>query len=315
MRYSEFKNAGVRVSSLAVGTWAIGGAGWGKVNDDDSIQAVRTMIDNGVNFIDTAPLYGFGHAEQVLAKALSEGYRDKTFLATKFGVALDPSGKGLARNSKYDSILKECDASLARLETDHIDFYIQHWPDAETPVAETMSALNDLKKAGKIRFIGFANVDAAFLEEAVKYGQVDVVQPPFSMVNQSQRDLLVWCEQRGVASTTYGSLGGGILTGTIRELPEFAPNDNRLTFYDFFREPKFSKIMELLKVLDTVAANHNAPVAQVAINWSTQKSFVGTAMCGVRNAAEAAENCRAFEWKLEDAEMELIDSQMRRLGL
>lgn len=132
------------------------------------------------------------------------------------------------------------------------------------------------------------------------------------MVNRSQEDLLKWVAEKSMANMTYGSLGAGILTGAIREIPNFAPDDMRLTFYDFFKEPKFSKVMDLLKVLDDIAAGHNAPAAQVAINWSTQKDYVTTALCGVRNASEAEENCKGFEWQLSEEEMNTIDSAISR---
>lgn len=303
MRYKVFKRAGVEVSSIAVGTWSIGGLGWGKVNDNDSIAAIRAMIDNGVNIVDTAPAYGEGHSEIVVGKALKDGYRDKVFLATKFAYG------------NYASVIKECDESLRRLAIDYIDFYFMHWPDPNTSIEETMHALEDLKKAGKIRFTGVSNYSREQIEEAEKYTRIDVLQPPYSMVNQSAKELMQWCETRGIATTTYGSLGAGILTGSIRELPHFAPDDMRYQFYDFFVEPKFSKVMELLEVLDEISDRHGKPVAQVAINWSTQKSYVGTALCGVNTPDQAKENCAAFEWSLTEGEMNMIDCELERLGL
>ena len=144
-------------------------------------------------------------------------------------------------------------------------------------------------------------------KEAEKYGIISASEPPYSMVNRSEEELMRWCYSQNIANMTYGSLGAGILTGAIRELPKFDENDWRLTFYDFFKEPKFSKVMKLLKVLDEIAAGHNAPVAQVAVNWNAQKDFVQTALCGVRNEHEANENCRGFEWSLSEEEMAVID--------
>ena len=135
------------------------------------------------------------------------------------------------------------------------------------------------------------------------------------MVNRTFVDLMKWGAAKGIDSMTYGSLGSGILSGAIRTLPDFAPNDLRLTFYDFFKEPKFSKIMELLKVMDQIAESHKKPVAQVAVNWSTQKEFVGTALCGVRNEQEAAQNCKAFEWKLAEDEIAALDQELVRLNI
>ena len=316
MRYKHFKNAGVDVSALAVGTWAIGGARYGEVNDNDSIDAIHAMIDAGVNLIDTAPAYNCGYSEQLVGKAIKDGYRDKVFISTKFGIGdgMDKEGV-IPRDSSRKACFAECEASLRRLDTDYIDFYFIHWPDLNTPFAETMEAMLELKKQGKIRFIGVSNFDQAMIEECLKTTMIDAIQPPYSMVNESAKDLMQWCAEKGITAFTYGSLGSGILTGTIRELPKWDPLDFRFTFYDFYKEPKFSKCMELLKVLDTISAARQKPLAQIALNWSTQKDYVGTALCGVRNVREARENCAAFDWTLTPEEMEKIDATLERLKI
>lgn len=314
MRYKHVGNAGIDISALAVGTWAIGGQQWGDVNEKDSIDAIRAMIDGGVNLVDTAPIYGNGHSEEVVGKALENGYREKVFLATKFSISNDENG-AIINNGSYENAIWECEQSLKRLNTDHIDIYIMHWPDPATPVEVTMKALADLKKSGKIRFIGVSNFDRNLIEEAQKVVRIDFLQPPYSMVEESQKELLAWCETQGIGTMTYGSLGAGILTGAIRELPDWDENDFRYTFYDYFKNPKFSKIMELLKVMDKIAQVRNKPLAQIAINWSTQKSYVSTAICGVRDPQQAYENCATFDWELTGEEMELIDSEIERLQM
>ena len=314
MRYKHVGNAGIDISALAVGTWAIGGQQWGDVNEKDSIDAIRAMIDGGVNLVDTAPIYGNGHSEEVVGKALENGYREKVFLATKFSISNDENG-AVINNGSYENAIWECEQSLKRLNTDHIDIYIMHWPDPATPVEVTMRALADLKKSGKIRFIGVSNFDRNLIEEAQKGVRIDFLQPPYSMVEESQKELLAWCETQGIGTMTYGSLGAGILTGAIRELPDWEENDFRYTFYDYFKNPKFSKIMELLKVMDKIAQVRNKPLAQIAINWSTQKSYVSTAICGVRDPQQAYENCATFDWELTGEEMELIDSEIERLQM
>ena len=314
MRYKHVGNAGIDISALAVGTWAIGGQQWGDVNEKDSIDAIRAMIDGGVNLVDTAPIYGNGHSEEVVGKALENGYREKVFLATKFSISNDENG-AVINNGSYENAIWECEQSLKRLNTDHIDIYIMHWPDPATPVEVTMKELADLKKSGKIRFIGVSNFDRNLIEEAQKVVRIDFLQPPYSMVEESQKELLAWCETQGIGTMTYGSLGAGILTGAIRELPDWDENDFRYTFYDYFKNPKFSKIMELLKVMDKIAQVRNKPLAQIAINWSTQKSYVSTAICGVRDPQQAYENCATFDWELTGEEMELIDSEIERLQM
>lgn len=315
MRYKLLKNANVKVSSLAVGTWAIGGENYGEVDRNESIKSIRAMIDGGVNLVDTAPIYGNGNAEKIVGEAL-KGIRDKVMISTKFGLYnCAYGGHSVQRDASFRAAMREVESSIMNLQTDHIDFYFIHWPDLGTPIEETMAALNYLKKQGKIRFIGVSNFSVEQITEAQKYGKIDVQQPPFSMVNQKFVDLMKWGFAQGIDSMTYGSLGSGILSGSIRKLPNFAPNDLRLTFYDFFKEPKFSRIMELLKTMDKIAEAHNKPVAQVAINWSTQKEYVGTALVGVRNAKEAQENCSAFDWELTAEEIAMIDAELTRLQI
>lgn len=319
MRYKHFKNAGADISALTVGTWGIAGANsagvsWGDVDTKESIAAVRRMVENGVNMVDTAPIYGEGHSEEVVGQAL-KGIRDKVYLTTKFGSYINHFTGTSVRDCKYNTVEREIDESLKRLQTDYIDFYVMHWPDVNTPIEETMAAVNMLKEKGKIRFIGMSNSPKELIMEAQKYAKIDVIQPPFSMVNQTERELMEWAETQGIGTMTYGSLGAGILTGAIRECPEYDPKDMRLVFYPFFKEPTFSKIMELLKTLDAIAEEHEKPVAQVSINWSTQKSFVSTALTGVNTPAQADENCSAFDWELTEEEIARIDSEIKRLDI
>lgn len=313
MRYKHFQNAGVDVSELAVGTWAIGGDNYGPVDREASIQAIRTMIDNGVNLVDTAPCYGNGYSEKVVGEALAGGYRDKVLISTKVGLVTSPNGYD--RDSSFKNIMREVESSLYNLKTDHIDFYFVHWPDMNTPFAETMSALELLRKQGKIRFIGVSNFTTEMIEECEKYGKVDVQQPPFSMVDRTFTDLMKWGAARGIDSMTYGSMGAGILSGKYRTTPDFPEGDTRLTFYDYFREPKFSKVQELLKIMDGIAEAHGKPVGQVALNWSTQKDYVGCALVGVRSDAHAIENCSAYDWSLTDEEIATLDAKLDELGL
>ena len=321
MRYKHFKNAGVDLSKLAVGTWAIGGARYGKVDEKDSIEAIRAMLDGGVNIIDTAPGYGMGTSEKIVAKAI-EGYpRDKIFISTKFGTGKmtlrsykDPDNYK-NRDGSFENCLYQCEASLRRLKLDYIDFYFVHWPDTETPMEETMSALNYLKEKGLVRYIGVSNFTKEQIQEAMKYARIDAIQPVYSMVNEAEKDLMIWAEENGIGSFTYGSLGSGILTGTIRQIPDWPADDIRFTFYDFYKEPKFSQCMKLLDVLDGISAEIGKPIAQIAINWSTQKDYVGTALCGVRNAGEAKENCATFDWELTDEQMKTIDTALDELGI
>ena len=313
MRYKHFRNANVDVSAMAVGTWPIGDCGYGTVTEKDSIEAIHAMFDNGVNMLDTAPDYGVGHSETVVGKAIKGYDRSKIFLATKccasaLTLKSARTGRGYCRDGRYEDVLYECEQSLRRLGTDYIDFYFVHWPDVDTPFSETMEAMKTLKQQGKIRFVGLSNFNKQQVLECEKVVKVDVLQPPFSMVVRSSEDLMKWAVQRGIDTCTYGSLGGGILTGAFRIAPDFERRDPRNFFYPFFREPSFGKVMKVVDVLDQIAAEVGKPVSQVAVNWQTQQSHVSTALCGVRTAAEAIENCGAFEWELTDTQIQAINA-------
>ncbi|MBU9726148.1 aldo/keto reductase [Diplocloster modestus] len=306
MRYKRFGKTGLDVSVLTTGTWAIGGAHWGEVNEVDSIEAIREMTAQGVNLIDTAPGYNAGHSERVVGEAV-RSVRDKVYLTTKTAVYTGHDGSYI-KDGRAANILRQCDESLKNLGTDYIDIYLIHWPDPKVEIGESMGAMVKLLDQGKIRHIGVSNFSESQIREAEKYGPVEVIQPPFSMVNRVETDLMRWCARREIGIMTYGSLGAGILTGAIRSMPDFPPEDTRRTFYPYFEEPMFTQIMELLKTLDKAAANHHAPVAQAALNWSIQKDYVHTAIVGVRNEKEAAENCRGMDWELSQEEMAMIDA-------
>ena len=313
MRYTTLKNAGNKVSQLAVGTWAIGGDSFGDADPRDAEDAIRTMLEHGVNLIDTAPCYGNGTSEKIVGHALSSADREAYLLSTKAGLVT--SARGYDRDSSFKNILREVESSLRNLRTDYIDFYFVHWPDASTPFAETMSALRLLKEQGKIKHIGVSNFTKDMIEECEQYVQIDVQQPPYSMVQREFEELIEWGYARGIDSFTYGSLGAGILSGKFRELPHFDEGDVRGGFYDYFREPKFSKVQELLALMEIIADSHDKPVSQVAINWGTQKPFVATSLVGVRSARHAVENCSAFDWELTDEEMAALDTKLDQLGI
>ena len=309
MRYTMLGKTELKVSQATIGTWAIGGAGWGDVNKKESMEAIETMIERGVNLIDTAPFYGLGESEKIVGEVIRDK-RDDIVLLTKAGTGWDEKGVPFKR-SDYKSILKDCEESLQRLKTDYIDLYLIHWPDEVTPIEEMMDAMNKLKQDGKIRFIGASNFSKEEVLESEKYVSFDVLQHPYSMVAQDFRELLTWAHKNNIGTMSYGSLGAGILTGSIREMPKFSEDDMRLNFYDYFKEPKFSKVMQLVIRLDVYAEKYNVPVSQVTINWNTQSGFLDTILMGVRNKKEAEENCAAFEWKLEQEDVESITKDIQ----
>lgn len=309
MRYKHLRGAGTDVSVLGVGTWALGNFGYGQVTEQDSIEAIRAMLEGGVNLIDTAPVYGEGHSEEVVGRALKGLDRSKLLISSKFGIGsttlrqMRHLEEDTPRDGSFANVLYECEQSLRRLGTDYIDFYFVHWPDYDTPLSETMEALNVLKKQGKIRFIGVSNFSREQILECERWARIDAIQPPFSMVVRRDEELMRWAKDKGIDSITYGSLGAGILTGAFRTPPTFGDADPRSGFYPFFKEPHFSKVMKVLGVMDKIAEQTGKPLAQIALNWAVQQDFVAAALCGVRNTAEAKENCAAFDWALTEEQV------------
>ena len=313
MKYHFNEKTGLNISAIAAGTWGVGAAGWGKVDDSESIEALRYMVDHGANLIDTAPVYGLGHSEEVVGKAL-KGIRDKVILVSKCGITRKKAtgfgpGSGPVRDSSKAMIMKQVEESLLRLDTDHLDVLLIHWPDVNTPFSETVEALNTLKKQGKIRFSGICNFEADQIKEFNDLGGLDFAQYQFSMVENKWLDILHNYHASGIATMAYGPLGGGILSGKFRELPDFAADDMRLNFYPFFKEPVFSKCQELLKVMDELAADRSVKVSEVAINWVCDHETVTTALLGVTKLRHAEENLKAMEWSLSQNERKLLDDK------
>ena len=305
MRYKKFGKTGLDVSVIGMGTWVIGGDHWGKVNDEDSIAAIQAMTDNGVNLIDTAPGYNWGHSEKIVGKAIKD-IRSKVLISTKGGITPPSFG----RDSSREYLMGDLERSLKNLQTDCVDFYFIHWPDENTPFEVTMKALEDMKKGGKIRFAGVSNFTRQQMEEASRYGIIDVMQPPYSMVDRSSEALIRWAAGQGIATMTYASMGAGVLSGAYRKIPDFTPDDYRVSFYPYFKEPMFGKILKLLSVMDTIGAKYDATPGQVAINWSTQKDFVSAALVGVRSAKHAQEDCKGMGWQLAADEIALLDAKI-----
>jgi aryl-alcohol dehydrogenase-like predicted oxidoreductase len=270
------------------------------------------MVDQGVNLIDTAPVYGGGLSEEIVGEAV-KGKRDKLLISTKCGIKLNQPKGGNNRDASRKGIFDGLEESFRRLGTDYVDILFVHWPDPLTPLEETMAALTALKEEGKIRAIGVSNFSIQQMEEALNYGSIDIIQPPFSMVDQKARDSMEWSHKKGISSMTYGSLGAGILSGKFRSLPTFEEGDVRGGFYDFFKEPKFSQVMELLKAMDKIAGTRKVPLSQIALNWVVQKEFVLTALVGVRTDEHARENCAAMSWQLSPEELSSLDGEVARL--
>ena len=312
MRYREFGNTGLVVSEMCLGTWGIGGYGWDFNPDETKLEAIGAAINEGINFFDTAPAYNAGAAERLLGKAIKDsGRRKELIIATKCGTDLI-DGK-YVRDASRAKIMDQIDKSLANLQTDYIDIYLLHWPAENVPEEEAVEALADIRKSGKVRFIGLSNHSAAQRAEAEKITEIDCVQMQYSMLVQENTEALKSAHDAGLGTMLYGPLGGGILTGRYRELREYGEMDNRNRFYKYFKEPGFSKAMELLKTLDAIAAERNVPLPEIAINWAAQKPFASAVLVGTQKAERVHENCRAFDWMLTEEEISRLDTAAANL--
>ena len=305
MKYKQMGSSGLKVSVVSHGTWAIGGAGWGEVDDGRSIETIRKAVDLGINLIDTAPVYGMGHAEEIVGKAV-KGIRDKVVIATKCGLV---AGEGHRVNKVLtpESIRKEVEVSLGKLDTDYIDIYFLHWPDENTPVEESLEEMERLQKEGKIKHIGVSNFDKELFSRSMKAAKIACLQPQLSLLCRESLELIKFAGENGVGVMTYGSLAAGMLTGKVTKDITFGQFDARSGFYPFFREPMLSKALRLVEVLGGIAESHDVPVSSVAISWVTGQPGVTSAIVGASKPGHIAENAMAGNWELSAEEMESIE--------
>lgn len=310
MRYKKLGSSDLNVSVVGLGTWAMGNDFWGKVDDDMSIYTIQKAIDCGINLIDTAPAYGDGHAERIVGKAI-KGRRDSVIIATKCGTLRD--GKNFIRSLKPKDIRKQIENSLRYLDIDFIDLYQIHWPDPSTPLEESVNELLKLKEEGKFRWLGVSNFNIDLLNKIMSLTEIVSLQPPYSLLQRDTEEVITFCREKGLGVLSYGSLGAGVLSGKFKEQPKFEEGDNRSKFYPFFREPLWSKSMQLVDVLRDIAARHDKPVAHVAINWVNQQDRITTALVGAKTPEQAEQNAMSASWELSQDEIDEINTAYDRI--
>ena len=305
----------VRVTPVIFGAWAVGGWMWGGNDEADSIAAIRASIDHGVTTIDTAAVYGQGHGEEVVGKAI-KGLRDKVQVATKCGMTWDLEGGSdpwqtqdrlghditIRRNSRPESIPIECERSLKRLGVDVIDLYQVHWPDSTTPVEDTMAALVKLKDQGKIRAIGVSNYDTTWIKKAAAAGPLASLQPPYSLIQRKiEKEILPTCRELGVGVIVYSPMERGLLTGSVPPDRTFPPGDHRAT-HKFFKPENRKLVLESLEKVWSIAEAHGVSLAQMVINWTFQVPGITAAIVGARDAEQAEHNAKALTFRLSPEE-------------
>jgi len=308
------------LSEIGLGAWAIGGAwqwGWGPQDDRDSLATIQKALDLGINWIDTAPVYGLGHSEEVVGKAVA-GKRQDVFIATKCGLVWDDRGR-VRNNNRPDSIRRECEASLKRLNTDYIDLYQIHWPDPRTPVEASWEEMLRLKQEGKVRYIGVSNFGVDLLETCERLGHVNSLQPPYSMVHrvrypEVENEILPWCRAHGVGVVAYSPLQNGLLTGKFtRERLEQLPRDDWRRKSEFFQEPLFSQVLELVERLKPIAATYEKSLTQLAIAWVLQNPAVTAAIVGARRPEQVEEHVGGSGWEISLDDRRIIEEMTARI--
>lgn len=328
MNYKNLGTTDIKISSVAFGAWAIGGWMWGGSDEKDAINALDTAIDLGMTSIDTAPVYGFGKSESLVGKVI-KNKRDKVQLLTKYGLRWDTNKGTFYFNSKNEkgeqvaihkyagpqNVVRECEESLKRLNTDYIDLYQIHWHDPSTPIEETMEAVHRLKEQGKIRAAGVCNYDAEQMKTAEKGVAVVTNQVPYSMVLRDiEKDVVPYCLETGKGVLAYSPLQRGILTGKITSDYKFKKGDHRPST-PHYKEPNLSRINEFLDRIKPLAHDNGLTLAQLVIYWTIRQPAINAALVGARNPEQVKENAKAGEINLENSVIQNIDKELDKLKL
>jgi len=315
MQTRTLGNSDLNITRVGYGAWAVGGSGWqfawGSQDDNDSIAAIHRSLELGVNWIDTAAVYGLGHSEEVVARALKSWSGPRPYVFTKCALRWDTQGN-VQKVLKADSIRREVEDSLRRLSLDVIDLYQIHWPpDPDSPeLEEGWSALADLKREGKVRWIGVSNFNAAQLKRAQAIAPVTSLQPPYSLVHREIEDnILPYCLREAIGVIVYSPMASGLLTGAMtRERAAKLPKDDWRKGHPDFTEPNLSRNLALVDSLREIAKHHNRPVGEVAIAWTLHHPAVTGAIVGARNANQAEGVMRAGDLLLTNEEVNEIEA-------
>ena len=320
MEFRPFGRTGPKVSAIGFGCWEIGGT-YGHIDEAQFQRAVHAAIESGITCFDTAEAYSMGVSEKALARALG-GRRSDVVIATKFGVGYEemPNRRDSSRSRVFASIEK----SLQRLRTDHIDIYLVHWPDPNTPLDETMTALDDVVRQGKVRYIGVSNFRLAQIEASMRLRRVDVVQYAWNMFDRRmQAEIFPYCDAQQIGVMAYGSLAYGMLSGTFHAGMQFEESDWRSKggmlgqlnlFRTLFGPEHFPRNLAAVDELKRLAAKYGRTLPQFALCWTLSNPVVGTALVGFRTPAEVTENLSALGLEIGNADMAEIDAIFARHG-
>lgn len=315
MRKRKLGFTELELTAVGIGTWAMGGPwqyGWGPQDDDDAVAGIVCGLEVGINWIDTAPIYGLGHSEELVAKALKQTTL-KPIIATKCGLLWDDKGQRVPY-LKRESIRKECEDSLRRLGMDVIDLYQMHWPGSDNDTEQAWSEMAKLVDEGKARYIGVSNFTVEQIKRAHKIAPVASLQPAYSMVHREvEKELLPFCARNNIGVVAYSPIQRGLLTGkfSYERLASLAPDDHRRTNADF-KEPRFSATLELVEGLKPIAKRKGITLAQLAIGWVLWRPEVTAAILGVRRPEQITETAAGADVELSAEEIKEIEKLLKK---
>jgi aryl-alcohol dehydrogenase-like predicted oxidoreductase len=313
MKTATLGRTGLEITRVGFGAWAIGGGGWdwgwGSQDDDDSVAAIHRALELGVNWIDTAAQYGFGHSEEVVARAL-EGVEPRPLVFTKGGQPEGPN-RSTVQTLKRDSLRREVEGSLQRLRVEALDLYQIHWPIPDEEIEEGWSTFAELKEEGLVRHIGVSNFSVAQLERAEAIAPVETLQPPYSLLDRDvEDDVLPWCREHDVGVIVYSPMASGMLTGKMtRERIESLPDDDWRSKSDTFREPQLSRNLELVERLKRVGERHGVEPGAVAVAWTLHNPAVTGAITGFRRPDQVEPIVAAADLELTDEDVAELEEQ------
>lgn len=308
MEYKTLGTTYIKVSVLCLGTWAFGGdRWWGPQKDEDSWRVLKIATEKGINFIDTAPVYGRGHSEKIIGEFIKQNQlRNRIVIATKVGLRWQ-NGR-IYHDLRKDTMLKEIEESLKRLQTDYIDVYQIHWPDKNTPIKESAKVMGKLFREGVIKAVGVSNYSVEQIKEFIEFCPLHVVQPPYNMFSrQIEKDLIPFCIENNIAIINYIPLHSGILTGKFFFENISTPQDLCRKNHLDLKEPRLSINKHTLERIKQISIKYNKTLTQFVLNWTYHRPGITSTIVGARNKKQIQENLGAVGWKISSEDLEIIE--------
>jgi aryl-alcohol dehydrogenase-like predicted oxidoreductase len=314
LKTAELGKTGLEITRVGLGAWAIGGGGydwgWGNQEDTDSVAAIHHAVELGVNWIDTAAQYGFGHSEEVVGRALRELGPERPYVFTKAGQPQGPN-RTTVQSLRRDSLRRELEGSLQRLGVEAIDLYQIHWPSPDEEIEEGWTTFAELKQEGLVRHIGVSNFDIAQLRRAQAIAPVETLQPPYSLVDREvEQEILPFAEREGIGVIVYSPMGSGLLTGAMtRERIATLPDDDWRKRDPRFQEPQLSHQLALVERLATAASRHDVATGAIAVAWTLRNPAVDGAIVGFRRPEQVDPIVEAANLELSQDDIAMIEGR------